>query len=162
MVEITKGVHSIDDLGYPVPNVGFISYIFKEKENDLTLIDTCFRSELPKLEYYIKNAGYELKQIRRIILTHVHPDHTQATNELRKKVADDVKVYAHWIDAAYLSKSPPYHGPPSHEQVKELFQEFGVKVEDLDERFGPMTVDPIHIDEQIKDGDTIGSLRYIK
>jgi hypothetical protein len=49
MVEITRGVHSIDDLGYPVPGVGFVSYIVKEKENDLTLIDTCFRSELPKL-----------------------------------------------------------------------------------------------------------------
>lgn len=85
----------------------------------------------------------------------------QATNELRKKVADDVKVYAHWIEAAYLSQSPQYHGPPSHEQVKELFQEFGVKVQDLAKRFGPMTVDPIHIDEQIKDGDMIGSLRVI-
>jgi glyoxylase-like metal-dependent hydrolase (beta-lactamase superfamily II) len=155
MVKITKGVHSIDDLGYPVPGVGFVSYIVKEKENDLTLIDTCFRSELPKLEGYIRNAGYELKQIRRIILTHVHPDHIQATNELRKEVADDVKIYAHWIEAAYLSQSPSYHGPPSHEQIKELFQKFGVKVEDLAKRFGPMTVDPIHIDEQIKDGDTI-------
>jgi hypothetical protein len=56
MVEITRGVHSIDDLGYPVPNVGFISYIVEEKENNLTLIDTCFRSELPKLEEYIRNA----------------------------------------------------------------------------------------------------------
>ncbi len=37
MVEITRGVHSIDDLGYPVPGVGFVSYIVKEKENDLTL-----------------------------------------------------------------------------------------------------------------------------
>jgi glyoxylase-like metal-dependent hydrolase (beta-lactamase superfamily II) len=92
MVEITKGVHSIDDLGYPIPNVGFISYVLEEKENDLTLIDTCFRSELPKLEDYIKNAGYELNQIRRIILTHVHLDHIQATNEIRKKVAERNKL----------------------------------------------------------------------
>jgi glyoxylase-like metal-dependent hydrolase (beta-lactamase superfamily II) len=161
MVEITRGVHSIDKLGYPVPNVGFISYIVEEKENNLTLIDTCFRSELPKLEDYIRNAGYGLKQIRRIILTHVHLDHIQATNELRKKAADDVKIYAHWIDAAYLAQNPAYHGPPSHDQVKELFQKFGVKMEDLAKRFGPMTVDPIHIDEQIQDGDSIGSLKVI-
>jgi glyoxylase-like metal-dependent hydrolase (beta-lactamase superfamily II) len=161
MVEITRGVHSIDDLGYPVPNVGFVSYILEEKEDDLTLIDTCFRSELPKLEDYIKNVGYELKQIRRIILTHVHIDHSQATNELRKKVAEDVKIYAHWIDAAYLSQNPSYHGPPSHKQIKELFEKFGVKMEDLVKRFGPMTVDPIHTDEQIQDGDTIGSLKVI-
>ena len=133
MVEITRGVHSIDDLRYPVPNVGFISYILEEKENDLTLMDTCFRSELQKLEDYIKNAGYELKYIRRIILTHVHLDHIQATNEIRKKVAEDVKIYAHWIDAAYLSQNPSYHGPPSHEQIKELFEKFGVKMGDLDQ-----------------------------
>src|SRR5919198_3187291 len=161
MVEITRGIHSIDDLGYPVPNVGVVPYIVEEKGNNLTLIDTCFRSELPKLEDYIKNAGYGLKQIRRIILTHVHLDHIQATNELRKKVAEDVKIYAHWIDAAYLSQNPSYHGPPSHEQIKEFFQKFGVKVEDLPKRFGPMTVDPIQIDEQIQDGDTIGSLKVI-
>jgi hypothetical protein len=75
MVQITRGVHSVDDLGYPVLNVGFISYI----------------------------------------------------------LAEDVKIYAHWIDAAYLSQNPSYHGPPSHEQIKELFQKFGVKMEDLDQ-----------------------------
>jgi len=75
--------------------------------------------------------------IRRIILTHVHPDHIQATNELRKKVAEDVKVYAHWVEAAYLSQNPSYVGPPSHEQIKGLFEKFGVKMEDLAKRFGP-------------------------
>ena len=102
-----------------------------------------------------------MKQIRRIILTHVHLDHIQATNELRKKVAEDVKIYAHWIDAAYLSQNPSYHGPPSHEQVKGLFQKFGVKMEELAKRFGPMTIDPIFIDEKIQDGDAIGSLKVI-
>ena len=79
-----------------------------------------------------------MEHIRRIILTHVHLDHIQATNEIRKKVAGDVKIYANWIDAAYLSQNPSYHGPPSHEQITI----FGVRVEDLAKRFGPMTVDP--------------------
>jgi glyoxylase-like metal-dependent hydrolase (beta-lactamase superfamily II) len=102
-----------------------------------------------------------LKHIRRIILTQVHPDHIQATNELRKKVAEDVKIYAHWIETAYLSQNPSYSGPPSHEQIKDLFQKFGVKMEDLAKRFGPMTIDPIHIDEQVQDGDAIGGLKVI-
>src|SRR5919197_1918804 len=151
MVEITRGIHSIDYLGYPVPNVGVVPYIVEEKGNNLTLIDTCFRSELPKLEDYIKNAGYGLKQLRRIILTHVHLDHIQAANELRKKAAEDVKIYAHWIDAAYLSQNPSYHGLHHMNKLKNSSKSSGVKVEDLPKRFGPMTVDPIQIDEQTKD-----------
>lgn len=34
-------------------------------------------------------------------------------------------------------------------------------MEDLAKRFGPMTLDPIHIDEKIQDGDAIGSLKVI-
>jgi len=46
------------------------------------------------------------------------------------------------VEAAYLSQNPSYVGPPSHEQIKELFEKFGVKMEDLAKRFGPMTIDP--------------------
>ena len=34
-------------------------------------------------------------------------------------------------------------------------------MEDLAKRFGPMIVDPIHIDKQIQDGDALGSLKAI-
>ena len=66
-----------------------------------------------------------------------------------------------WYLSAYLSQIPSYRGPPSHEQIKELFQKFGVKMEDLAKRFGSMTVEPIYIDEQIQNGDAIGSLKVI-
>ena len=56
--------------------VKIVPYLVEEGPNDLTLIDTCFSSELPKLKSYIDNAGYDLKNIKRIILTHVHIDHT--------------------------------------------------------------------------------------
>jgi hypothetical protein len=32
MVEITKGVHSIDDLRYPVPGVGFVHTLLKKRK----------------------------------------------------------------------------------------------------------------------------------
>jgi glyoxylase-like metal-dependent hydrolase (beta-lactamase superfamily II) len=41
------------------------------------IADTCFISEPPKLEDYIAKSGYEIKNIKLLILTHVHPDHTK-------------------------------------------------------------------------------------
>ena len=49
-----------------------VPYLVEEATNDLTLIDTCFISELPKLKSYIINAGYVFKNIKRIVLTHFH------------------------------------------------------------------------------------------
>jgi glyoxylase-like metal-dependent hydrolase (beta-lactamase superfamily II) len=46
-----------------------------------------------------------MSNIKRIILTHVHSDHTQAANEVKKRTsaaaANDgrPKIYAHWIDS---------------------------------------------------------------
>jgi glyoxylase-like metal-dependent hydrolase (beta-lactamase superfamily II) len=48
----------------------------------LTLIDTCLTSELPKLKTYIANSRYKMDNIQGIILTHIHPDHIQAANEI--------------------------------------------------------------------------------
>ena len=42
MVEIIKNIHSIDNLSYPIPGVGVVSYLYIEDQNDLTLVDTCF------------------------------------------------------------------------------------------------------------------------
>jgi glyoxylase-like metal-dependent hydrolase (beta-lactamase superfamily II) len=85
MVEITRHIHSIDGLEHPFPGVGIVPYLVEERPNDLTLIDTFFIAELPKLESYINKAGHSMKEIKRIIITHVHVDHTQAANEIKKR-----------------------------------------------------------------------------
>lgn len=77
-------MHSIDGLDHPLPGLGIVPYLIEEQSDDLTLIDTRFTSELPKLKSYIANAGYEMEKIKRIILTHVHPDHTEAANKIKK------------------------------------------------------------------------------
>jgi glyoxylase-like metal-dependent hydrolase (beta-lactamase superfamily II) len=85
MVEITRHIHSIDGLKHPFPGVGIVPYLVEERPNDLTLIDTCLIAELPKLESYINKAGHSMKEIKRIIITHVHVDHTRAANEIKKR-----------------------------------------------------------------------------
>src|SRR5215831_15556835 len=111
MVEITRHIHSIDDLDHPFPGLKIVPYLIEERPNDLTLIDTCFISELPKLKSYIVNAGYDFKNIKRIILTHVHIDHIQAANELKR--LSGASIYSHWVEARYLASNPQYQGPPN-------------------------------------------------
>ena len=58
MTLITPNIHSIDGLESLFPGRRVVPYLLREADsNDLTLIDTCYIRELPKLESYIDNAG---------------------------------------------------------------------------------------------------------
>lgn len=57
-----------------------------------------------------------MENIKRIILTHLHIDHAQASNEVRKRTG--ARVYSHWIEAGYLAQNPPYPGPPLLKKYK--------------------------------------------
>ena len=146
MVEITRHVHSIDGLEHPFPGVRIVPYLVEEGPNDLTLIDTCFVAELPKLEAYINNSGYSMKEIKRIIISHVHVDHTQATNEIKKRSGGQAKIYSHWADAGYLAHNPPYHGPLTHQTIQNMLQRYGVTTEDVVKKFGTMEREAILVD----------------
>jgi glyoxylase-like metal-dependent hydrolase (beta-lactamase superfamily II) len=106
-----------------------------------------------------------MSDIKRIVLTHAHADHVQAANEVKKRtyVSSGVgaKIYSHWIDSAYLDHDPPYHGPPNIRIYKELFDKYNLKIEDVIKKFGKLDVDPITVDEKLKDGDKIKSLKVI-
>lgn len=169
MTQITPNIHSIDGLDILFPGHKVVPYLLREDDKDLTLIDTCYIKELPKLESYVVNAGYKMSDIKRIILTHVHSDHAQAANEVKRRTStsayDDAaggaKIYAHWIDSDYLAHTPSYHGPPDIKIYRELFQEYGLNTEDVIKKFGKLDVDPIIVDKKLSDGDMIKSLKVI-
>jgi len=169
MTLITPNIHSIDGLESLFPGRRVVPYLLREPDSDdLTLIDTCYIKELPKLESYIDDAGYKMSDIKRIILTHVHTDHAQAANEVKRRTsisandaAGGAKIYAHWIDSDYLAHTPKYHGPPDIKIYKELFQKYGLDTEDVIKKFGKLEVDPIIVDKKLSDGDMIKSLKVI-
>lgn len=82
MAKIGKNIYSIDGLEILFPGHTVIPYLVEEGYNDLTLIDTCYIKELPKLQSYL--------DIKRIIVTHA-----QAANERKKRTDDQAKIYAH-------------------------------------------------------------------
>jgi glyoxylase-like metal-dependent hydrolase (beta-lactamase superfamily II) len=131
----------------------------EENSKDLTLIDPSFLSQLPTLENYLLNAGYDIKNVTRIILTHVHVDHAQAANEIKRKTG--AKIYSHWIEANYLAHNPLYNGPPTTQETIDKLKKLGISIEQLTKEYGSFEVEPIIVDQQVSDGDMIGSLKVI-
>ena len=80
--QINRQVHSVDGLDHPIPCVGIVPYLYRGVTRRFTLIDACLTSQLPKLKTYIANSGFKMENIQGIILTHVNPDHIQASDEI--------------------------------------------------------------------------------
>jgi glyoxylase-like metal-dependent hydrolase (beta-lactamase superfamily II) len=126
---VDDAIYSIDGLEFPFPGASIVPYLIldekggekgtreegEEESPGLTLIDTGFAWQLPKIEDYLKEIGYDLKQIRRIVLTHLHIDHVQAANEIKRQTR--AKIYAHWADVPHLANNPPHHGQPKENVV---------------------------------------------
>jgi glyoxylase-like metal-dependent hydrolase (beta-lactamase superfamily II) len=162
MVEITKKAHSIDGFTHPAPGGKVVPFLFIEnigEEDDLTLIDPSFLPQLSILEDYIHDLAYNMKDINRIVLTHLHIDHAQAANEIRNRTG--ARIYSHWIEAGYLAQNPQYLGPPTTQEVQEILKKSGLSVGELSKKFGSMILESIIVDNQVSDGDMIGSLKVI-
>ncbi|HKU83176.1 MAG TPA: MBL fold metallo-hydrolase, partial [Candidatus Nitrosocosmicus sp.] len=159
MTQITNNIYSIEGMTHPDPRGKVFPYLFVEDDNNLTLIDPGFLSQLPILEDYLVNIGYEIKNVKRIILTHIHVDHSQAANEVKRK--SSARIYSHWIESRYLAHNPPYTGPPSTQESIKKLENLGVSIEALSKEYGSFEVEPISVDEQVSDGDMIGSLKVI-
>lgn len=53
-----------------------------EDKDNLTLIDPGFLSQLPALEKYLQDRGYNIKN-KTYNISHVHVDRPQAANEIK-------------------------------------------------------------------------------
>ncbi|MGI0078294.1 MAG: MBL fold metallo-hydrolase [Nitrososphaerales archaeon] len=158
MVRLARGIHSIDGLEHPF-GIGIVVYVVEESPHDLTLVDAGFLAELPKLKTHLQDEGYDIKDVKRLVLTHTHVDHVQAANEVKK--ASGARIFSHWAEAGYLGRNPPYNGPPSHEMIQKIADRLGITMEDIAKKFGKLGVDPIPIDEVLNDGDSIGRLKVV-
>jgi glyoxylase-like metal-dependent hydrolase (beta-lactamase superfamily II) len=52
-------------------------------------------------------------------------------------------------------------GPPSTQETLEKFEKIGISMDALIKEYGSIEVEPINVDEQMTDGDMIGSLKVI-
>lgn len=76
--------------------------VFLVDDDGLTLIDTGMKGSADKIFSAIKKGGKDPKNIKRIILTHAHPDHSGSAAEISKRM--NIPVWIHALDADLVDK----------------------------------------------------------
>jgi glyoxylase-like metal-dependent hydrolase (beta-lactamase superfamily II) len=128
MSEILPGVHLIDGID-PSPDFSTHVYLVKDKGSTWTLIDTGLPGAHATVEAYLATIQVAPRDVKKILLTHLHRDHTGSLHHLAKVTG--ARTFAHWVEAAYIAQEPKYDGP------------------------GTPPAEPFHVDEVLKDGDSL-------
>lgn len=139
-MEIIPGIHQID-------GVNANSYLVTA-EKETMLIDTGLPGNAERILRFIEKAGLKPGDIKTIIITHHHPDHTGSLRNLKK--ATGAKVAVHREDADYVSgkKKQVIQAKNLRTFLFKLLRRFS----------GSKPVDP---DILLKEGDRIDGLTVI-
>ncbi|MES2775888.1 MAG: MBL fold metallo-hydrolase [Bacteroidota bacterium] len=77
-------------------------FIIDDGNNGLVLVDTGYTKSSDKIFAALEKAGRSSKDIKRILLTHTHPDHAGSAADISKKTG--ALIMAHPEDAALAAK----------------------------------------------------------
>lgn len=98
IMEITSEIYEVGGGNLTSPDDAAIYLIKFEKE--AALVDAGTGRGTERLLANIKKCGVELQQIRLLLITHCHYDHTGGAAELKRRIG--LEIVAHQLDALYL------------------------------------------------------------
>jgi len=127
MAEILPQIHLVEGGDLTPDSSKF--YLIQEASGGWTLVDTGVPGSDSALLAYLKKVGSSPKEIRSILITHLHNDHTGCLKRLKEVTG--AKTYAHWLEAAFIAGHPKYDGP------------------------GMPPSNPLEVDVKFKDGDQL-------
>jgi glyoxylase-like metal-dependent hydrolase (beta-lactamase superfamily II) len=119
-------------------------------EGGLTLVDSGSPGEAARIVSELEKGGYALSDLRTIVLTHCHVDHTGSAAELARR--SDARVLAHRDEVAYIEKTEPL---PTSSFVRRLLDWVSDRV---------FRAAACRVDEALEDGgavDALGGLQVI-
>ncbi|MDZ4468761.1 MBL fold metallo-hydrolase [Bacillus cereus] len=121
--------------------------------NELTLVDTGYPSFLPLIENAILKHGYEMKNLKNIIITHYDDDHIGAVYDFKVKYPN-INVIASEIESNYIS------GDIKSERLVQA-EEMLERMPNEEKEFGKWFIQQlknikhISVDEKVHDGQMI-------
>jgi glyoxylase-like metal-dependent hydrolase (beta-lactamase superfamily II) len=135
-MELISGVHVID--------CGIVqAYLYQEADR-LTLIDTGLSTQAGLILDAVSAMGRRPADLRQIVLTHSHADHTGSLAELVERTG--AQVIAHELDASVVRGDAP-EPPPVLSDIERPFAEAALKA--------TPPAPHCHVDREVIDGDEI-------
>lgn len=140
---------------YRIPMLYVNAYLIEG--DGLTVIDAGGARGAEKILAGVKELGRKAEDIRRILITHMHADHTGGLAAL--KVAAGAPVFMHPADAGLLSQGIPLRPAEAGPGLMNgwMYRMMGILS-------GRMKVEPVKTDYEIGDGEEIpgtGGLKVI-
>lgn len=123
------------------------AYLWHDPDG-LTLIDAGLPGSAPLIADAIRQSGYQPADLRRLVLTHFHPDHIGAAADIAGQ--GEVEVLAHHADAPFIRDVAAGPGPDLADWERPLYDHVMSQLPEQQ----PMT--PPRIDREIGDGDELG------
>lgn len=138
-------------------NLGAVNVFFIVQNKDVTLVDTGTAGSTDKIFKALPAIGLKPENIKRILLTHLHPDHAGSAAEIKFRL--NIPVYAHPADATLLEKGIAVreNTTPSPGMMNRLIYRLFVAK-------SPKTVAPVVTDFFVEDLDELpfaGGIRVV-
>ena len=147
LIQLTPQLHFIQ---FPVGH----AYLWRDADG-LTLIDAGLPGSAPHIAAAIRQAGYQPTDLRRLALTHFHPDHIGAAADVIGW--GDVEVLAHHADAPFIRAQAAGPPPDLADWERPLYDQVPTQVTtEAASESAPGPPAPPRIDRELSDGDELG------
>ena len=139
MKEIVPDVYQLTG-----PYVGRVYFI--RSDDGCTVIDTSIAPAAKAIVAQAHKLGYGPREIRRVLITHAHPDHVGGLPAL--KAASGAQIYCSSLERPVVEGRTPIPGPPD-ERLGPLMRRL---------RPPPTTLKGTPVDHELSDGQIIDGL----
>jgi hydroxyacylglutathione hydrolase len=134
--EVSKGIYQFKG----------ISNFYLVLSQEIFIVDTGMPGKTNELETFLKNIKIDPKEIKTVVITHYHFDHTGSLNKIKEITG--AQIAAHKDDSPYISGEKPQPNP--------IFMKLPIAILKI-----IYSLKPVNVDKILKDGDYVNDYKVI-